>query len=326
MQAQTASETTGHSRLYLNPPGLNPAADKANHTNLWRNPEVGKIYRNTEHVNAPLVPPLLGACGLTEEAMASLERPIEVLDMCCGAGVVSARIQTMLKKAGMAGKGMIKLTCSDSSAAQLEYVKYRIQADSWVDAKVVQADIACLPFESDSFDFIVVGMALMAVAEPYTGLSELLCVLKPGGRLATSTWAVEGWVAATCEAVADLSLPNQKPVPWPREPTQLTRLWAPGPWDSDYFTAAMYNASGFVDIRSDTLPDPVSFESAEQFCAVYQGLHFGAMEKYWSKEQKEKLGPRLAETFAGYLRKKYQGGPFGFERSTVVASGSKPLN
>ncbi|GJD03101.1 COQ5 family [Colletotrichum higginsianum] len=255
MQVQTASETTSHSRLYLNPPGLNPAADKANHTNLWRNPEVGKIYRNTEHVNAPLVPPLLDACGLTEEAMASLERPIEVLDMCCGAGVVSAQIQTMLKRAGMADKGMVKLTCSDSSAAQLEYVKYRIQADGWVDSKVVQADIA------------------------------------PGGRVATSTWAVEGWVAATCEAVADLSLPNQKPVPWPRESTQLTRLWAPGPWDSDYFTAAMYNATGFVDIRSDTLPDPVSFESAEQFCAVYQGLHFGTMEKYWSKEQKEKLGP-----------------------------------
>lgn len=190
MQAQTTSETTSHSRLYLNPPGLNPAADKANHTNLWRNPEVGKIYRNTEHVNAPLVPPLLDACGLTEEAMASLERPIEVLDMCCGAGVVSAQIQTMLKRAGMADKGMVKLTCSDSSAAQLEYVKYRIQADGWVDSKVVQADIAvrafrpfrsvrlvltphpqCLPFESNSFDFIVVGMALMAVAEPYTGLS-----------------------------------------------------------------------------------------------------------------------------------------------------------
>ncbi|GKT50162.1 methyltransferase tpcH [Colletotrichum spaethianum] len=150
-------------------------------------------------------------------------------------------------------------------------------------------------------------------------------ILKPGGRLATSTWAFEGWVPGTFEALTNLSLPNQKPVAWPQESCQLTRIWSPGMWDSDYFTAAMYKNVGFKDVRPDVVSDPVLFHSPEQFCAVYQGLQFSVVEKYWSKEEKEKLTPRLAETFTKYLRKKHNGDPFGFERSFVVCSGTKPL-
>ncbi|GKT50161.1 uncharacterized protein ColSpa_10342 [Colletotrichum spaethianum] len=100
--------TASHSKLYSHSSSLDPALDRANQTSLWRNPEVGKIYRNTEHITRTIIPPLIKACGLTDEVIASLERPIQVLDMCCGTGVASAYIQTMLQKADMASKGMIK--------------------------------------------------------------------------------------------------------------------------------------------------------------------------------------------------------------------------
>lgn len=132
----------GQSKLFLNPAALSPAGDRANHTTFWRNPKVGNIYRNTEYITAPITQPLLDYCGLTEDKIASLDEPIEVLDMCCGAGVVSARIQEMLKATGQSSKGLVRLTCSDSSGGQIEHVRGRIGKDGWTDTTVVQADIA----------------------------------------------------------------------------------------------------------------------------------------------------------------------------------------
>ncbi|KAL0765259.1 hypothetical protein CaCOL14_012008 [Colletotrichum acutatum] len=211
----SSQETPGQSKLFLNPAALSPAGDRANHTTFWRNPKVGNIYRNTEYITAPITQPLLDYCGLTKSKIASLDEPIEVLDMCCGAGVVSARIHEMLKATGKGGKGLVSLTCSDSSGGQIEHVRGRVKKDGWMDTTVVQADVASLPFESNSFDFIAVGMALMVVAEPYAGLAELYRVLKPGGRIASSTWATEGWVYDTRDAVANFGIPGQQPVPWP---------------------------------------------------------------------------------------------------------------
>ncbi|KAL2878741.1 hypothetical protein SGCOL_005966 [Colletotrichum sp. CLE4] len=315
--------TSGQSKLFLSPAALDPAGDRANHTSFWRNPRVGNIYRNTEYITFPITQPLLDYCGLTENKISSLDKPVEVLDMCCGAGVVSARIQEMLKMTGQEGKGLVKLTCSDSSGGQIEHVRSRVGKDGWTDTTVVQADIASLPFESNSFDFIVVGMALMVVAEPYAGLAELYRVLKPGGRIASSTWATEGWVYDTRDAVANLGIPGQQPVPWPQKSCHLTGLWSPGAWDDPYFAAAMYNASGLIKIKSETLPKPITFRDPEQFCTIFEALLTGTIERYWSAEQKEKLRHKLKPEIVEYLRKKYGRGPFEIERSVVLVGGTK---
>ncbi|KAF4784407.1 hypothetical protein HER10_EVM0008013 [Colletotrichum scovillei] len=315
--------TPGQSKLFLNPAALSPAGDRANHTTFWRNPKVGNIYRNTEYITAPITQPLLDYCGLTEDNIASLTEPIEVLDMCCGAGVVSARIQEMLKTTGQGGKGLVRLTCSDSSGGQIGHVRGRVRKDGWTDATVVQADIASLPFESDSFDYIVVGMALMVVAEPYAGLAELCRVLKPGGRIASSTWATEGWVSDTRDAVANFGIPGQQPVPWPQKSCHLTGLWSPGAWDDPYFAAAMYNASGLTEIKSEIIAKPITFRDPEQFCTIFEALLTGTVERYWSREQKEKLRHKLKPAIVEYLGKRYGGGPFEIERSIVLVRGTK---
>ncbi|KAK1624848.1 S-adenosyl-L-methionine-dependent methyltransferase [Colletotrichum phormii] len=283
--------TPGQSKLFLNPAALDPAGDRDNHTSFWRNPRVGNIYRNTEYITVPITQPLLTTA------------PIEVLDVCCGAGVVSARIQEMLKMAGQEVKG----------GGQIEHVRSRVEKDGWTDTTVVQADIASLPFELDSFDFIVVGMALMVVAEPYADLAELYRVLKPGGRIASSTWATEGWVYDTRDAVANLGIPGQQPVPWPQKSCHLTGLWSPGAWDDPYFAAAMYNASGLIEIKSETMPKPITFRDPEQFCTLFEALLTGTVERYWFAEQKEKLRHKLKPAIVEYLGKKY-GGPFEIER------------
>ncbi|TDZ33440.1 Glandicoline B O-methyltransferase roqN [Colletotrichum spinosum] len=323
--APQSDRTQGSSGPNFATPSLNASGDRANLTTLWREPEVGAMYRNTEYTTAKQSPTLIDYCGLTEDVLASLTRPIRVLDMCCGAGVVAAHLQARMKKLGIERKNLVQLTCADSSTSQLEHVSARVKDQGWTDTKVVVADIACLPFDSNSFDHVLVGNALMVVAEPYAGLSEIFRVLKPGGRIATSTWAVEGWVDATRDAVAELRLPgSQQPVPWPQTSYHLTRSWSPGLWEDEYFTAAMYNAAGFTTISTKTEGTSHTFNDGQQLHTAFETLQLGIIYRFWTAEQREKLAPLLAPTISEHIRKKYGGEPFEVTRTSVFATGMKP--
>jgi SAM-dependent methyltransferase len=56
------------------------------------------------------------------------------------------------------------------------------------DAEIRQADAQDLPFPDESFDAVTCGFGLMHVPDPRRVLEEMRRVLRPGGRLAVSTW------------------------------------------------------------------------------------------------------------------------------------------
>lgn len=62
--------------------------------------------------------------------------------MCCGAGVVAAHMQAMLRRQGRESDGVVRITCADSSEAQLEHVRRRIREEKCADTKAVHADVA----------------------------------------------------------------------------------------------------------------------------------------------------------------------------------------
>jgi hypothetical protein len=58
---------------------------------LWLNPEIGNLYPRVERITGPFATPLLHMAGIY-----SITKPIKVLDMCCGTGVVSAHLQQIV--------------------------------------------------------------------------------------------------------------------------------------------------------------------------------------------------------------------------------------
>jgi ubiquinone/menaquinone biosynthesis C-methylase UbiE len=52
-----------------------------------------------------------------------------------------------------------------------------------VNARVVHAPAEALPFEDESFDFVVSTLVLCTVNDPQRALGEVRRVLRPGGRL-----------------------------------------------------------------------------------------------------------------------------------------------
>jgi ubiquinone/menaquinone biosynthesis C-methylase UbiE len=97
----------------------------------------------------------------------------QVLDVCCGPGMITAAAIAR----GAEAKGI------DFSAVAVEIATSNVPG-----AEIHEGDAQSLPFNDDSFDAVICGFGIIHVPNPHKALSEMCRVLKPGGRVAVSTW------------------------------------------------------------------------------------------------------------------------------------------
>jgi ubiquinone/menaquinone biosynthesis C-methylase UbiE len=99
---------------------------------------------------------------------------VEILDVGCGTGEITARLADLYPAAALIGVDLI--------ARHLEIARGRC-------AKYVgrvsfrEADAFALPFADATFDVVVCRHVLQAVPRPQEAMAELVRVLRPGGRL-----------------------------------------------------------------------------------------------------------------------------------------------
>lgn len=108
---------------------------------------------------------------------AEVKSGMDVLDVCCGPGVLAAAV---VERGGRA-VGLDFATAA-VSLAQTLVPRARIQ----------QGDAQSLPFPAASFDAVLCGYGLMHIPQPDVALREILRVLRPGGRAAFSAWDESG--------------------------------------------------------------------------------------------------------------------------------------
>lgn len=97
------------------------------------------------------------ACAVSPEA--------EVLDICCGSGVVGASFRGKVKK----------ITGLDLTPQMVELAKTRLD-------EVVQGDVYAIPFPENRFDLVVNREVLHLLPEPQRPVAEVFRVLKPGAQ------------------------------------------------------------------------------------------------------------------------------------------------
>jgi demethylmenaquinone methyltransferase/2-methoxy-6-polyprenyl-1,4-benzoquinol methylase len=96
------------------------------------------------------------------------------LDLCCGTGDVAF---------GLARKGCI-VTGLDFSERMLAVARQRSLAAGFQSGpEFIQGDAQAVPFPDNSFDIVTVSYGLRNLSAWQRGLSEMLRVAKPGGRL-----------------------------------------------------------------------------------------------------------------------------------------------
>jgi len=122
---------------------------------------------------------------------AALEPRARTLDVACGTGVVAVTA---------ARKGA-RVTGLDLSPILLERARHNASL-AQVEIEFLEGDAEALPFPDHSFDAVLSQFGHMFAPRPGVVISEMLRVLKPGGRLAFSTWPKEFFVGRQLDILA----------------------------------------------------------------------------------------------------------------------------
>lgn len=88
---------------------------------------------NAERVSTPLVVRMLDQIGLN----ANTTQPFRLVDNGCGAGVVAAQLQRMIRPEVMKESNVL---CGDFPEAMVELVKERIESEGWVNTRAERID------------------------------------------------------------------------------------------------------------------------------------------------------------------------------------------
>lgn len=104
-------------------------------------------------------------------ALAGLNRGDRALDVCCGTGDIAIRLAQQ-------GAEVIGL---DFSEPMLKVARRRCHSES--SPTFLQGDAMRLPFEASQFAAVTVGYGLRNLQDWKVGLSEMVRVARPGGRI-----------------------------------------------------------------------------------------------------------------------------------------------
>jgi SAM-dependent methyltransferase len=129
---------------------------------------------------------------------AGVRDSVDVLDVACGTGVVAIT----------AARRGVRVCGVDLSPALIEDAK-RSAAVIGTSIDFVEGDVEALPYPDSTFDIVLSQFGHMFAPRPEAAVREMLRVLRPGGRVAFSTWPPEVFVGRMFSLVAKyLPLPS----------------------------------------------------------------------------------------------------------------------
>ena len=173
--------------------------------------------------------------------VARLPAGADLLDVGCGRGAV------LLAAAHQAGG----LTGVDVSAGMLDRARDELRAAGVDDVRLEVMDAEGLAFASGSFDAVTAAFLLFFLPDPEGAAAEFHRVLRPGGRIAVSTWGDEdprwAWVD---ELLADL---------------RVQRRALQHPFDSPAEVEALLAGAGFTDLTTHREEFEIRFAGADQW-------------------------------------------------------------
>lgn len=138
-------------------------------------------------------------CGRRTVELLSLEPGMRVLDVCCGTGA------SALPAAKAVGDGG-RVIGVDLSANLLELAIQKAKALHLGNIEFLKADMTELPFGQGSFDAVVIVFGIFFVPDMEGQVRKLWRLVRPGGKLAVTTWGPRFFEPAYTEWKAALAM------------------------------------------------------------------------------------------------------------------------
>ena len=120
------------------------------------------------------------------------ERLCETIDLCAGEKVLDVAAGNGNATLA-AARRFADVTSTDYVVALLDRGKERAAAER-LNVTFQQADAEALPFANDSFDAVVSTFGVMFAPHQETAASEMVRVLRKGGRIGLANWTPEGFI------------------------------------------------------------------------------------------------------------------------------------
>jgi ubiquinone/menaquinone biosynthesis C-methylase UbiE len=229
-----------------------------------------------------------------------------VLDIAAGTGEPGLTIATMLK----GGKVII----TDLSEDMLEIALENAMKRGIRNIETRACDVCELPFADNTFDAISCRFGFMFFPDMLLAAKEMVRVLKPGGKIATSVWNVPEknfWVAAIMETIrSNIELPA---IP-PNSPGMFRCA-------KDGFISDLFLQAGLKNIRQKEIAGKMNFKTKDIYWTMMTeviSLVVSALRKA-DDDMKEKIKKEVYQR----LNQKYLDRNILTDSSALVIYGEK---
>jgi SAM-dependent methyltransferase len=180
--------------------------------------------------------------------------------------------------------------------------------------ETVTCDVCELPFPDNTFDAISCRFGFMFFPDMLLAAKEMVRVLKPGGKIATSVWNVPEknfWVTAIMGAInKNMELPSPPP-------------GAPGMFRcaKDGFIADLFLQAGLKNISQKEIPGKLNCKTMDAYWGMQTevGAPIVAALNKANDEMKEKIKKETYEA----VNQKYPDGHIMIDSSALVICGEK---
>ncbi|RAH68129.1 class I SAM-dependent methyltransferase [Aspergillus aculeatinus CBS 121060] len=282
-------------------------------TELYSGKGILETYLIAEKITRYFTQDLITLSGILDSA----QRPLKVLDLACGTGVVAEKLHEVLAEQRA---GSWKLLCGDISTELTGHVKRKIVEEGWsanTSARVMDAQSTELP--AAELTHVFAALAWTSFPDTYAALNDTLRILQPGGTLTLSTWQKTEWLPVLEAAVRTISASPELPFPTTKE---FMSCMNPG-WDDEAYVRGRLEQAGFVRVHTTTISQAFHASTADLYKIAAPVIPI-IVSKWWSAAQREAHEAEILPALGRYLEETYGAAGLVPQRWTAVfARGEK---
>jgi ubiquinone/menaquinone biosynthesis C-methylase UbiE len=222
----------------------------------------------------------------------------EIIDIGCGTGIIALHALD---------KGAVKAVCGDISEYMITLAKENAR-NAGYDAdriRFCQLDAESLPFDDNSVDTVLTGMAFGLFPNQEKAVSEMFRVLRPGGLISLGAHGPEHYweaIDTTIRALNKRNVLGYRFEFWPRTENQIHRLM---------------NDAGFINVQTNRFIWRNLFNTPNEACEFFAAVS----SNWWYAKIPESKRPQEYQKTLQFFEAK---GVRQITDDVIIGYGKKP--